>query len=189
MAAFRFALAFAAGLGPALPAAADAVTDALEAALAAYAAGDLKAAATSVAAAGSGIGALQAEKLAAFLPPAPEGWTREMTPDFTAGLAIMGGGSGVEMRYTHPEGTSFTISLVADNPMMTGMMGMFMSDEMLASMGTVVEVDGAKIIDDGSSLMAMIGSTMMMQAGGTDSATMLPVVREVDFSGLAALAK
>jgi hypothetical protein len=68
-------------------------------------------------------------------------------------------------------------------------MGLFMSDEMLASMGTVVEVDGAKIIDDGSSLMAMIGSTMMMQAGGTDSATMLPVVREVDFSGLAALAK
>jgi hypothetical protein len=172
----------------AAPAAADSVTDALQAALEAYAAGDLDAAATSVASAGSAIGALQSEKLAAFLPEAPEGWTREMTTDFAAGLAIMGGGSGTEMRYISPEGSSFTITVMADNPMVTGMMGLFMNDEMLASMGTVTEVDGARLIDDGSGLMAVIGQTMMVQASGMDSATMLPIVSAVDFRGLADLA-
>jgi hypothetical protein len=63
-----------------------------------------------------------------------------------------------------------------------------MNDEMLASMGTVTEVDGARLIDDGSGLMAVIGQTMMVQASGMDSATMLPIVSAVDFRGLADLA-
>jgi hypothetical protein len=170
------------------PASADSVSDALQAATDAYAAGDLKAATASVATASAGLAVLQSEKLVAFLPEAPDGWTREASPDFAAGMAIMGGGSGTEMRYTNADGNSFTITIMADNPMVSGMLGIFASDVMMASMGKVIEVEGAKLIDQDGTILSVVGQSIMVQASGLDTPTMLPIVSAVDFNGLASIA-
>lgn len=186
---FQLSAALFLSIAVVTPSHADTVSDALQAAMDAYAAGDLKAASTSVAAASAGIGALQSEKYAVFLPEAPEGWTREATPDFATSLTMMGGGSGAEMRYANPEGNAFSISIIADNPMVSGMLGLVGNDALLATVGKVIEVDGAKIIDQDGSMVSVIGTNMMMQAGGLDSATMLPIVSAVDYKGLAALSE
>lgn len=189
MTPFQTVAAVFLGFALVTPALADAVSDALQAATEAYAAGDLKAAADGVAAASAGIAALQSEKLVAFLPEAPDGWTREASADFASGMAMMGGGSGTEMRYTDAEGNSFAITIMADNPMVSGMLGMFSSDMMMAGMGKVIEVDGAKLIDQEGTIMSVVGQNIMVQASGMDSATMLPIVSAVDFKGLAAFAE
>ena len=60
----------------------------------------------------------QSDLLTALLPEAPDGFTRTLTEDFSQGFAMAGGGSGAEARYDSADGaTSFTLSFVADNPM------------------------------------------------------------------------
>ncbi|MES2916332.1 MAG: hypothetical protein V4753_14540 [Pseudomonadota bacterium] len=189
MASFQAGAAVFLGVALAAPVLSDTVSDALQAATEAYAAGDLKAASANVAAASAGIAALQSEMLAAFLPEAPAGWTREPTADFAAGLAMLGGGSGTEMRYTDAGGGSFAITIMADNPMVSGMLGIFSSDMMMATMGKVIEVEGAKLIDQEGTIISVVGQKILVQASGLDSATMLPIISAVDFKGLAAFAE
>ena len=74
----------------ALPLRADDVSDALQAAVDAYAAGDLGKTAASLTLATQALGAQQGDLLAALLPPAPDGWTRTLTEDFSQGFGFMG---------------------------------------------------------------------------------------------------
>ncbi len=69
-----------------VPAHADEVSDALQAAVDAYAAGDLAKTSEEMTMATQAIGALQSAKLAALLPAAPDGWTVTPTEDFNRRL-------------------------------------------------------------------------------------------------------
>ncbi|NJM82090.1 MAG: hypothetical protein HC844_05990 [Tabrizicola sp.] len=172
-------------LAIATPAPADEVSDALQAAVDAYDAGDLKTTSQQISRASSALAALSSAKIAALLPEAPEGWTREASGDFAAGMVVLGGGSGSEMTYTDASGASFVISVIADNPMVSGLAGMFADDSTMAMMGKVIELPGASVIDQDGTLLAVIGERMMIQASGMDSATMLPVFSAIDFTALA----
>jgi hypothetical protein len=187
---FRLSLpALALVLVQTLPSNADTIADALQAAVDAYEAGDLATTSEQLTIASTGVSSKRSEELAAFLPEAPDGWTRTVNPDFASSLAMLGGGSGVETVYSDASGGAFTLTVIADSPMVSSLLPMFADETVLAAMGKVIDVPGAKILDQDQSLMAVIGERMMVQASGMETAAMLPIVSKLDFEGLATLLK
>ncbi|WP_151719226.1 hypothetical protein [Gemmobacter serpentinus] len=169
-----------------LAAQADEVTDALAAAQTAYAAGDLNGTAAQITTASKAILALQAAKLAGFLPEPPEGWTREVDASAAEGMALMGmAGNSVQARYEDAQGKAFTLTLTADSPLVAQMAGILGNPQMMAMMGKVVKVAGQDMLEQDGSLSALVGSRVLVQAQGADSATMQGVLGAVDFTGLA----
>lgn len=165
---------------------ADDVTEALAAAQEAYASGNLNATAAQITAASKAVLALQAAKLADFLPEAPEGWTREIDMSATEALVLSGiVGNMVEARYSDTGGNSFTLRLTADSPMVAQMGGMLGNPQMMAMMGKVVKVSGHDMLEQENTLSALIGGRVLVQASGMESAVMQTVLRTVDFAGLA----
>jgi hypothetical protein len=119
-------------LPAAAPVAADEFTDTLDGALEAYRAGDYDAARDDLDYALKLLNDLKAAGLADFLPAAQPGWTRTENSE-TASLPIpmLGGGSTASASYT--DGTAeFTLTLVANSPMISGMAAMMSG---LATMG------------------------------------------------------
>lgn len=172
-------------LAAALPLRADDVSDALQAAVDAYAAGDLGKTASSLTLATQALGAQQGALLAAHLPPAPDGWTRTLTEDFSQGFGIMGGGSGAEARYENADGSvSFSLSFVADNPMVGAMGGMLGNAQMMTMMGKVEMVGDQPVLNADGSLSTLVGARVLMQAQGADVEVMLPIVQQIDFAKL-----
>lgn len=182
---FRGLVLAALFLTPALPLAADEVSDALQAATDAYAAGDLGKTAASLTMATQALGTLQAGLLSALLPEAPEGWTRTLTEDFAESFGIMGGGSGAEARYENADqSVSFTISFVADNPMVGAMAGMLGNAQMMAMMGKVEMVGDQPVLNADGTLQALVNARVLFQAQGADAEVMLPLVQTIDFAKL-----
>ncbi|MGL4311419.1 MAG: hypothetical protein ACRCSU_13125 [Paracoccaceae bacterium] len=166
---------------------ADTVTDALDAARAAYDAGDLRGALASATEATKAMQGQQTEAFAAFLPDAPDGWTKTINPDMAAGMAMIGGGAGVEATYESPE-KSFTVTLIADSPMIESMLPMFTDKATMAMMGTVTELAGQSFIGSGETeAMTVIGNKIMLTASGADISAMTPVLETIDYAGLSAL--
>ena len=182
-----FALRLAA-LALLLPAAAhaDAVSDALDAAVAAYAAGDLTATSAQIAAAGKELGTLQSNLILAAFPPAPDGWTRTDNTDMAAGMAMLGGGAGAEATYATADGQSVTISAYADNAMVQSFAGMLSDPAVAAMMGKPVDINGVSFIEqEGQTTMALLENRVLLQANG-DAAKAQEILRLFDLSALAA---
>lgn len=183
---FRMSRALAIAAAPffiALPAHADDVSDALQAAVDAYASGDLGKTAASQTMATQALGTRQSALLAALLPEAPDGWTRTASEDYTQGFGMMGGGSGAEARYANADGSqAFTLSFIADNPMVVSMGAMLGNAQMMAMMGKVVKVGDQAFLDAEGSLSTLVGARVLFQAQGATSAVMLPVVQLIDFA-------
>lgn len=167
---------------------ADVVTDALASAAAAYEGGDLAGTSAALKTASDEISRQQGAVFAALLPAAPEGFTRADTADFSAGMAMFGGGAGAEAAYSGGE-FSFSISIMADNELVGGMMGMFSDPAMLAMMGTVETVGDINIVtaQDGS-IMSIVAGRYMISAQGAAPEVMLPVVKAIDFAKLTEMA-
>ncbi|WP_172329982.1 hypothetical protein [Mangrovicoccus sp. HB161399] len=175
-----------AGLVALLPAAAmgDEVTDAIDAARKAYDAGDAGAAMDELTYAMGLLQAMRADGLAAFLPPAPEGWTRETSTEMAGAMAMMGGGTGVEATYASP-GATFSISVMADSPMLMAMSPMLANPMMLSSSGGKLHRLGdIKAVEMDGSLMALVANRFLVQAEGAPVETMLPLFGQVDFAGI-----
>lgn len=169
---------------PGAAALADDVTDALESAIAAYAAGDVKYALEEIAFAQQRLQAMKAEGLSAFLPDAPEGWTREIDTEINQGLVMMGGGTGAAATYSGA-GQSFTVSLMADNPMVGAMAAMFGNPMLMGASGEVVRVGRQKFVDMDGEMTAMVDSRILVQASGAPRAVMVPLLEAIDYEGLA----
>lgn len=170
----------------AAPVQADEVSDALQAAVDAYAAGDLAGTSAAMTMAGQAISERQSTLLEALLPVAPEGWTMTQTEDFSQGFGIMGGGAGAEARYENADASvSFTVSFIADNPMVASMGAMLGSVEMMAMMGKVVKVGDQALLENEGNYSALVGNRVMFTATGAATDVMLPVVQTVDFARLA----
>ena len=164
---------------------ADEVSDKLQSAIDAYAKGDLKTASLDIAMATGALAQVKAARIVALLPEAPQGWTRSVNEEYTANLAVAGGGAGTEATYTDPNGISLTLSITADSPMMMGMAGMFMNEQMLAMMGKLVEVSGAKLLEQDNSLMTLLDQRIMVNISGMPADQMMPIVEKLDFVKLA----
>lgn len=179
----RLALApalFALMTGPVF---ADDVTETLESAIQAYEEGDIQYALEELAYARQLLQAMRTESLASFLPEAPEGWTREMGDDISAGLAMMGGGTGAEATYIG-EGENFTLTIVANSPMVSAMAGLFSNTALLGSAGKLVRVGRQKFLEQDGELSAVVDNRILIQASGAQTETMLPILERIDFEGL-----
>mgnify|MGYP000872904226 CR=1 FL=1 len=163
---------------------ADDISDALQAAQDAYAANDLKTLGEQILAADHALRARQSDLLLAYLPEAPEGFTKTVNAEFSSGFALFGGGSGVEAQYTSDAAT-FTIDIYADNSMVSSMAQMFASTEMMAVMGMVETVGDTGLIVQDQTITGMAGTRVLLSAQGTDTAVMLPVLKTMDFAKLA----
>ena len=167
----------------AAPVRADEVSDALQAALDAYNSGNLAKTSENLTMATQAMTTRQSALLAALLPPAPEGWTATATSDFAQGFGIMGGGAGAEMRYENADQLqSFTLSFIADNPMVASMGAMLGNAQMMAMMGKVVKVGDQALLKTDDSLSTLINSRVLFQAQGAATDVMLPVVQTIDFA-------
>lgn len=169
-----------------LPALADDITDALNAAIAAYEAGDIQDARAEIAYATQLLNDLQSEGLSAFLPEALPGWTRTVSEDPATGLGFMGGGSAAEAEYSGPGG-SFTIVMLADNPMVGAMAGMLGNATVMATMGRIERINGESFLSANDELSGLIGGRVLVQASGATVADMGAHLEQVDFDALADL--
>ena len=169
----------------AVPVQADEVADTIRSALTAYEEGDLQYALEELAAATQMINALRTDALSGYLPAAPEGWTREVNADFGRGLALFGGGTGAEARYDGPGGESFTLSILADSPVVASFAAIFGNPAMMSQMGTVTRIGRHRVLDQNGQLVSLLGSRILVQASGAAPEVMLPFVRAMDLDGLA----
>ncbi len=175
-----FALMMLAASNPAL---ADEVSDTLNSALQAYEQGDIKYAIEELDYARQLLQEMSAQELNGYLPEAPSGWTRDVAKGSEAnvGLAFLGGGVGAQGTYSNGTDT-FSITITADNPMLTAMGGMMASAGLLGM--KLERVGHEKFINDEGDLMAMIGNHIMVQASGADIDVMIPVLETMDFKSL-----
>ncbi|ETX27773.1 hypothetical protein [Roseivivax isoporae] len=169
-------------LAPA-PLLADEIADALTAAQEAYADGDIQYALDELDFARAKLLERKTDALGAWLPEAPEGWTREVDTDMNAGLAMMGGGVGAAASYAGPDGDSYKVTLMADNPMVASMSAMIAG---ASAMGMKVERIGRQrfAVQDGQ-MMALVGNRILVQIEGADAEAMRAVAERIDYDALA----
>ena len=124
-------------------AAADDVTDALDAARAAYDAGNVSTALEELSYAQSLLQALRTDGLAGFFPPAPDGWTREISTEMGPAMAMTGGGTGAEATYRR-DSDQFSITLLADSPMIMAMAPMLTNPMLATASGAFKRVNSRR---------------------------------------------
>ncbi len=163
-----------------LPAAADDVTDAIESALQAYKDGDNAYAIDELKYATQLLNAMKQDDLAKFLPEAPDGWTRELSDDMGAGLAMIGGGSGAEAKYSS-DTDSFTLTFLADSPMVMSM-GAMIGNPALG--GKPIRIGRAKFAKQDGDLIGLVNNRVLVQASGASEETMLEILKTIDMKGL-----
>jgi len=166
-----------------LPALADDITDALTAAIEAYEAGEFADALDEMAYAEQLLNALQAEGLTVYLPAPLDGWTREIGEGAASAMGVMGGGIAAEAEYSSPNG-SFTITLMADNPMVMQMGAMLGNRAMMAMMGEIVRVNRENFLKQDADLTGLIGNRVLIQATGADTDVMVAHLEQIDFAEL-----
>ncbi|WP_424940663.1 hypothetical protein [Aliiroseovarius sp. S253] len=160
---------------------ADEVTDTLQSALSAYEEGDLSYALEELEFAKQLMQAMKTADLAKFLPEAPDGWTREVSNEVASGMAIFGGGSGSEATYSN-DNDSFTITIMADNPMVGALSGMMANASL---MGMKLErVGRLKYLNQDGELSGIVDGRILIQASGADVEMMKTVLAEIDHRGL-----
>ncbi|MDJ0822012.1 MAG: hypothetical protein QNJ09_09435 [Paracoccaceae bacterium] len=161
---------------------ADEVIDSLDAAKEAYENGDIQFAIEELEYARQQLMAMKTDSLGAFLPEAPNGWTREIDNDMAAGLAMMGGGVGAEAEYSGPGGKNVSLTLMADNPMVASMGAMAAN---AAMMGMKVErINRQRFAIQDDQMMALVANRILIQAeGDLDAARM--ILEQIDFKALA----
>ncbi len=178
------ALAVAAFGAGALPAAADAVTEALDRAAAAYSEGRLREAMTELQTAQVALQQQQTDALVALLPEAPAGFTREISTDMAAGLAMLGGGVGAEAVYASAS-ERFTLTVTVDNPMIAMFAGMFANPQMIAMAGgQALKIGGRDFVNQDGQVTGLIDFRILIQAQGAPVEVMTPVLEAIDYAAL-----
>ncbi|MBR9844458.1 MAG: hypothetical protein GYB25_14965 [Rhodobacteraceae bacterium] len=165
----------------AAPLAADEITDTLQSAIEAYEEGDVAYALEELEYAKQQMLALKTDALSGYLPEAPAGWTRELNSDMNAGLAMMGGGVGAEAEYSG-DGQSFTIMIMADNPMVGAMAGMIGNAGLMGA--KITRVGRQKFMDQDGQMSALIDHRILVQAEGASQDIMIPVLETIDYKAL-----
>ena len=109
---------------------------------------------------------LKAEGLAGFLPAPMEGWTREDAEAQAMGAAAFGGGLTAEAAYAK-DGRTVVIRMMADNPMVAAMAGMFGNVAALGSMGKVRRINRQTVVvTPQGELQALVDRRIMISIEG-----------------------
>jgi hypothetical protein len=169
------------------PARADEISDTIQSALDAYNAGDIKYATEELVFAQQQLQSLKADGLQAFLPEAADGWTRTVSTEMNAGMAMMGG-TGVEATYVGPD-QNFTLSITADSPMVSSFAAMFGNSAMMGAMGKITRVGREKFVDQDGSLTGVMDGRILIQASGAPIDVMVSTLATMDFAKLASFGK
>ena len=166
-----------------VPVQADPVITALETAIEAYREGDMLYAQDEINEALRLMGEMKTQGLAAFLPDPPEGWTREIDTEAQAGLAMMGGGVMAVGNYVGPA-ESMKLTLMADNAMVAQLGAMLGNSAMLSQMGKVRRINRVRFLEQETSLQALVGTRVLVQAEGASPDVMEPILSSMDFAAL-----
>ena len=180
MRSYMSAACFAAFVMTSGAAFADEVTDLLSSAQEAYAAGDIQFALDDIEMARSKLIEMKTASLGAFLPEAPEGWTREVNTEMSQAMGMLGGGVGAEANYSNGDKT-VKLSMMADNPMVASMAAMVTN---AGAMGMKTERIGRqKFASQENQIMGMVANRILIQAEG-DLETSRALLEMVDFEKL-----
>lgn len=160
---------------------ADDVTETLQSALTAYEEGDIQYALEELEFAKQLMQSMKTADLAKFLPEAPDGWEREVSTEMNHGLAILGGGAGAEATYSN-DTYVFTITIMADNPMVGALSGMMASAGL---MGMKLErVGRMKYLNQDGEMSGIVDGRILIQASGADPEIMKPLLEQIDHRAL-----
>lgn len=169
----------------AAPAAADEFADVLEEALAAYREGDVAGARKDLDYAVKLLAERKAEELAALLPAAPAGWTREEADAEGAGMMAMFGG-GTAAAATYRRGAEdVTITLVADAPMVNAVAAM------VSGMSSIAGTQSRRIqrtpfaVADGQMQGVVDGRVLVVASGAAPDDDKAALLDLMDFDKLA----
>jgi hypothetical protein len=158
----------------------DPITASLQAAMEAYADGDLQYALDELAYVQQLLNAMKAEGLAEYLPVPMDGWTMTRNDEAGAAMGFMGGGTIAQAEYTGP-GNSFTVTLMADSPMVTSMGAMLGNSALMASMGTIYRVNRVSFVEQSGDLNGLVANRILVQAENGDIETMIAHLETMDF--------
>ncbi|MBV7377946.1 hypothetical protein [Maritimibacter dapengensis] len=165
----------------AAPVFADDVTDTMSSALQAYEEGDIDYAIEELEYAKSLLTAMKSNALSSFLPVAPEGYTREIQNNSSNVMGFIGGGTHAEAEYTNGTDT-FTVMMVADNPMIAATGAMISNAAMLGM--KIERVGRQKFINDDGTLTALVDNRIMVQAEGAEVGVLLMILSTIDYASL-----
>lgn len=156
-------------LATAAPVAADEFTDVVQSALDAYADGDITVAREELDYALQLLTAMKADSLSTFLPEPREGWTREEAEAEGAGpaLAMFGGGTAAAATYRRG-GEEFTLTLLANSPMVSGI-GAMVSGMASLGGGKTVRIQRTQFSIDGEEMQGVVGGTVLVSVSGSAS--------------------
>jgi len=164
------------------PGLADEVTETLSSALQAYEEGDIEYAIEELDYAKQLLVEMSSMELSAFLPEPPDGWTREISEDgMNAGLAFLGGGVGVEAEYTEGD-ARFSLSIMADNPMVAGVAAMISNAGLMGM--KMHRVGREKFFQNDDQLITLIDNRILIQAEGATPEQMIPILELIDYKEL-----
>lgn len=167
-----------------LPALADEVTDTLQSALDAYNDGDIQYALEELAYAQQLLNQMKTASFETFLPEPPEGWTREITEGFAANLGFMGGGVGAEATYSNGS-ESFTITMMADNPMVAAMAPLLTNQALAAASGAkIVRVGRQKFVLQNGEYSGLVNNRVLVQGKGDNAEQILATLETVPYRDL-----
>lgn len=196
MKCLKSALAVAACLlAVSVPAFADDVTDYIDEALKFYKDGKFTEAVDSLNFAEQLIQQKKSAGLEAFLPQALSGWTAEEPTNTAAGNAMMGGGISAERSYTKGD-SSVKVNIVADSPLLQGVM-MMMGNPMFAASdgGKVERIGGQKAVikynpaDKNGDIKIVVANRFLVTVEGYDvsDADLKEYAKAIDYGKLATL--
>ena len=165
-----------------VPAMADEVEDVLTGAIAAYQDGDIKLAREEIEYALTLLKKAEAVGLVGFLPLALDGWTRTIEEGENA-MAMFGGGISATGNYA-TDGEEFTLTLLANSPLVTSMAAMFSSVTTMSAMGEIRRIGREKFLITDGQVQGLINKTVMVQVEGDDVDAIFAHLKTMDIAGL-----
>lgn len=164
---------------------ADDVTETIESALGAYEEGDVEYALEELNFAIQLLNEMKGAEFGNFLPAALEGWTLERGETSASAASMFGGGTSTEGIYSR-DNEQFTITMMADSPMVTSMGALFSNPAMIgASGGKIVRVGRQKFALMDGEISGMIDNRVLIQASGNANVDdMIAQLKEIDFRAL-----
>ena len=174
---------------------ADDVTDYIDEALKFYKDGKFTEAVDSLNFAEQLIQQKKSAGLEAFLPEPLKGWTAEAATSQAAGNAMMGGGISAERSYTKGD-SSVKINIVADSPLLQGVM-MMMGNPMFAASdgGKVERIGGQKAVikytpaDKNGDIKIVVANRFLVtvEGNGITDADLKEYAKAIDYTKMATL--
>lgn len=162
---------------------ADEIADTIRSALEAYETGDIQFAQDELQFALQLLGERKAGAFTDLLPEPLPGWTRETSTEAAMAMAMFGGGISAEGTYRR-NGESFTITLMADNPIVASMGAMMGNPAVFG--GSVVRVGRERFMSRDNELTGLIGNRVLVRVeGNAPDDVKIEHLRTMDFRAIA----